>query len=141
MSFQSPEPDGAAAASAVKGPAIFLVVVAILGLLASGGSLAVSSFIRETALQDENLDETGRKAIELMYGVGAWVIHGWGFLASLIALFGGISMLKLRSWGFAMTACILIALNVSGCCCVLGLGPAIWGLIVLSKPGVKAAFR
>ena len=126
---------------AVKGPAIFLIVVAILGILASGGSLGVSSFIREMAMQDEGLDEAGRKAIEFMYGVGAWVVHGWGLLASLVALFGGVSMLKLRSWGFALAACIFAALNVSLCCCVLGLGPAIWGLVVLCRPQVKAAFR
>ena len=126
---------------ALTGPAIFLIIVAALGILASGAGLAFSPLALEAAKQDQTMDEQQRKIVEFFYGPGALLLHGWGILASFLALFGGICMLRAKSWGMALTGCIFAALNPSCFCCVLGLGPMIWGLMVLLRPEVKAAFR
>jgi hypothetical protein len=52
---------------------------------------------------------------------------------------GGLKMLRLESYGWAMTACILAVLPFSPVG-VIGLVVGIWGLVVLNQPSVRAAF-
>lgn len=63
-----------------------------------------------------------------------------GFLSSIVILWGGIWMKNLRSYGLAMAASILAMVPCFSPCCLLGLPIGIWALVVLSEPGVKAAF-
>ena len=63
-----------------------------------------------------------------------------GLVLSVICLFGALRMLKLKSYGFAMTAAIITLLPCGTCCCLANLGAGIWALIVLSKPEVKSQF-
>ena len=61
-----------------------------------------------------------------------------GIITSIIILVGSIKMRKLQSYGLSMTACIL---SIVCCTCCIGIGPGIWGIVVLCKPEVKAAFH
>jgi hypothetical protein len=63
-------------------------------------------------------------------------------VAGLI-IFGGIQMLKQRSYGLAMAASILTMLPCITClgCCGVGEGIGIWALIVLMQDDVKRSFR
>jgi hypothetical protein len=53
---------------------------------------------------------------------------------------GGIQMLRRKTWGLCLASCIFAIINISGCCCVPGLGVGIWGLVLLNNQQVKEAF-
>jgi hypothetical protein len=51
-------------------------------------------------------------------------------------------MMRLRTWGLALAGCIVSAIPLSSsACCLLTLPFAIWAIVVLVKPEVKAAFQ
>ena len=56
-------------------------------------------------------------------------------------ILGAWQMLRLRSYGSAIAGSILAMLNFQECCCLLGIPFGIWSLVVLSRPGVRDAFR
>jgi hypothetical protein len=64
-----------------------------------------------------------------------------GVVLNVVVLFGGLSMLNLQRWGFAVAACFVALLCGNSCCCPIGLVGGIWGLVQLFNQGVKAAFR
>jgi predicted Zn finger-like uncharacterized protein len=53
---------------------------------------------------------------------------------------GGLSFLTLKSYGYAMTACI-VSMVPCTLCCILSMPFGIWGLVVLCRDDVKDAFR
>jgi hypothetical protein len=139
--LEPPPVDRAAAARAVKGPAIGLIVVGALGALASVFSMvqgpeAQRPIYEAFKLPKEQIDT-------MMAQAGAMgIVVGIAFLAlNAVLIVGGLKLMKLQSRGLAMTACILAMVNCGTCCCVLGTPIAIWGLIVLNKPEVKAAME
>jgi len=139
VDFQPPPTDPAEAARAVKAPAILMIVGGAFGVLGAVSSVFLNKlmleWMRESyAEQKQPMPEM----FEVLYGpLGlAWnVIAG---LLSVVALAGAIRMLSLRSWGLAMAASICAILSCA--CCVIGPAAGIWGIIVLSRPEVKAAF-
>ena len=64
-----------------------------------------------------------------------------GLIMSVVILIGAKKMMKLESYGFAMTTMILSMLPCFSPCCIFGLPIGIWGIIVLNDENVKAAFR
>jgi hypothetical protein len=61
---------------------------------------------------------------------------------NVVVLIGGFSMLKLRRWGLALAACIIVLLcGNNPCCCPIGLVAGVWGLIQLGNAQVRSAFR
>ena len=60
-----------------------------------------------------------------------------------LIVFGGVQMLKQRSYGLAMAASILTMLPCLTClgCCGVGEGIGIWALVVLLNEDVKRSFR
>jgi hypothetical protein len=59
--------------------------------------------------------------------------------AGIVIIIGAIKMLRLQSYGWAMTASVL-ALLPFGPGGLLGLAMGIWSLVVLNRRNVKAAF-
>jgi hypothetical protein len=65
-----------------------------------------------------------------------------GFLVlNLVILFGGIQMLRLKTWGMALAASILSIVDFGSCCCIAGIPLGIWALVILLMPDVKQAFE
>jgi hypothetical protein len=138
------------AASAVKGPAIALIVVAILGTL--GALLGLVNLLRTNPgevmaqAQQQNPQMNAEQA-ELVSKVTEYLTKGgatsYGILlvANLVVVFGAVQMLKLRSYGLAMTGTIVSLIPCLSPCCVLGIPFGIWSLIVLLRPEVKQAFH
>lgn len=62
-------------------------------------------------------------------------------LVGLLGTVGSVKMIRLRSRGWATTAAVVNLLPVGTFCCCLTLPVGIWGLIVLGKPDVRAAFE
>lgn len=62
-------------------------------------------------------------------------------LCGLMA-FGGLKMRNLQSWSLALAGCIVGCIPCcASYCCILTLVGGVWGLVVLNKPDVKAAFN
>mgnify|MGYP001220606244 CR=1 FL=1 len=132
-----------AAQQKVSGPAIFMMVMAILGILGNIVNLGLSVF--GTGLMGAAAGSSGggmsdaqqfELIANLVSGVGGSII---GLVIQGLILFGSIKMKNLQSYGLSMTAAILsITCN---CCCPIGWGAGIWALVVLADPKVKAAFN
>jgi hypothetical protein len=124
----------------IRGPAIFLLVLAILDLVTNLGAIALMPLLPRLQemfpLPMKNLEFHDRLF---------WVLTVPSYLLSaalaLVRLIGSLKMLKLRSYGFAMTAAILTLIPCSACCCPLNLAAGIWALVVLTKPEIKSAFQ
>ena len=130
------------AASGIKGPAIALIVVAVLGiayhlfeafavLLFRGASMATN--------MPPNMPPETQHLIEMIQGPLGAAVYLIAAAVSGFLLFGSIKMLKLQSHTLAMVTCI-VALLPCGCCCVFSLPFGIWGLVMLNRPGVKSQF-
>jgi hypothetical protein len=66
----------------------------------------------------------------------------FAMLLNAFVVFSMIQMMRLRSWGLALAGCIVAALPLSSsACCLLTLPFAIWAIVVLAKPEVKASFQ
>jgi serine/threonine protein kinase len=97
----------------VQGPAIGLIVAGILNFAPILGLLWLPGFLEILIL-----------AISLPVGI--------------LMIIGGLKMLRLESHGLAMTVSVLALLPLTGC--LIGIPMAIWSLVVLGRPEVKAAF-
>jgi hypothetical protein len=126
-----------AAADQVNGPAIGLIVVAILGFLAQAFSL-----IWRTAFSALTAAQSGQPEWLTMFSGTASIIAAiLGILSGILILFGGIKMKKLENHGLAMAASIVAMIPCISPCCLIGLPIGIWSLVILSKPEVKSAFH
>jgi|ERR1044071_6194963 hypothetical protein len=126
-----------AAQEQVNGPAIGLIIVAILHFLLALGS----AVFRRAAVSLLASRQMGNEDFSRMFsGTMTVVSLIVGLLIAGIILLGGIKMKRLESYGLAMTGSI-VALLPCSLCCVAGLPIGIWALVVLSKPEVKSAFH
>ena len=131
----------APAADQVSGPAIGLLVVAILGFLAQVASLIWQ--LGFAALAANQGDGPFRQTpwAGMFSGAVAVAAAIVGILVSGLILFGAIKMKKLENYGLAMTASIVAMIPCISPCCLIGLPIGIWAVVVLSKPEVKSAFH
>ena len=138
-SFNTPKggPSGYAE-SKVKGPAIGLMVamgigiaVALLSVLLNMLGIGIGA---AAADQPEGL-------ANMMSGTIGIISNVIGIALGGLIIFGSMKMMKLESYGLAMTICILSIVPCTNPCCILGIPFGIWGVIALSDPAVKSAFR
>jgi hypothetical protein len=126
----------------VKFPAIAMLVLAALSILASIGSLFAMGAVRDfyAKLAEQNPDM--QPLVDMMGGTYLWISAVIGVVINALILFGSIRMMQGRSYGWAMSAAVLTLVGtvLSSCCCCLSLPIGIWALVVLLKDEVKAAF-
>ena len=134
-SIPAPRPAGT---ELVNGPAIGLIVVAILGVILQIVSLifnlAGASFLASSQMPREAWANMFSGTI----GVVTSII---GILVSGLILVGAMKMKKLESYGLAMAVSIIAMIPCFSPCCLIGLPIGIWAVVVLSKPEVKSAFH
>jgi hypothetical protein len=133
-------PSGGApdAADRVNGPAIGLIVVAIVSLVAQILGLIWNLVFASMASRQTAQPPWGN------YFSGTFAIIGAviGIATSGIILFGGLKMKKLENYGLAMAASIIAMIPCfTGICCLAGLPIGIWALTVITKPEIKSAFH
>lgn len=132
----------------VKGPAIALMITAILGMLAQAVTL-VMHFMGLSGLPAQPAGGAavpGATAAQMQVfamlagtvGVVAGIV---GLLTGVVILLGALKMKKLEGRRLAVTASILAMIPLVSPCCWLGLPFGIWALITLNKAEVKAAFH
>jgi hypothetical protein len=138
LSSPMPAP-GQNVADLVSGPAIALVVVAIVGFLLQAARLVwVLAFAAAAIPRMQGQPQWANAFVSGPFVIATGVIS---ILISGVILFGGIKMRKLENYGLAMAASIVAMIPCISPCCVIGLPVGIWAMIILSKPEVKGAFR
>lgn len=145
----SASPAGAgreSALSAIKIPAIALIVIASLGI-AYYLFNTIMILTGVNSFQPQMPADMPPEARQLMEAFSKGAHGPLAIFASLVimalngfVLFGSIKMLKLQNYGIAVAAAI-IAMLPCQCCCLIGLPFGIWALVVLNKPEVKANFN
>lgn len=147
----------------VLGPAIGLIVTAVLalgltvvGFLTQPPGGVAAQFAEQRKAQLEQLDkqqvpaaqkqqqaEMINKIYDFLDKIAPAfpVLNGLLVVGSLLILFGGVQMARLKSRGLGLTASVLAMIPFfSSCCCVLGLPVGIWAIVTLNQQDVKAAF-
>ncbi len=126
------------AAEQVNGPAIGLIVVAVLGALIQITSLimhlAGSTMLAVNRMPNNPWASMFSGTVGVVSAVVGLVISAVIFLAAL-------KMKRLENYGLAMAGAIIALIPCFSPCCLLGLPIGIWALVVLMKPEVKAAFH
>jgi hypothetical protein len=129
--------------SKVQAPAIALLVTAGLAFLLLVASLFLGDAFLEFAESRGELDAEQLEQMRMALQPGAMgvAMNVLAFAGCLLVAFGAWKMLKLESYGLAITASILAMIPCfTSCCCLIGLPVGIWSLIVLFDKDVKAAF-
>ena len=114
----------------VKGPAIGLMVTAVVGALLA---------ILGTALQFTDLYSGYSNPLGEFGPILNLVSLFLNLAACAFIFYGAMKMKALESWGVALAANIVAMIPLCACC-LIGLPVGIWGLVVLLKPEVKEAF-
>jgi hypothetical protein len=132
----------------VRMPAILLIIVGALNIpgaffWAVTGANAIWGADTNAQISKEMnmpvLDPAAAKMGASFY----FVLCVFSLLAAAITIFGGMRMLKLRSYGLAVFASVLAAIpciSPMGCCGV-GEGAGIRSFVVLMNADVRSAFR
>jgi hypothetical protein len=121
-------------------PAIFLIVVGVLGVAVTAFN-AVSALVYEPQELPPDTPQILKDMQAGTVGATAAVVQSFFVLVNLVVIVGGASMLTFKSRTMAIVSSIVAMVNCGAFCCVLGLPAGIWSLIILMNPEVKRAFE
>jgi hypothetical protein len=130
----------------VQGPAIGLIVTAILGMVGSiaGVVMNLAGMGAAGAQMPPNAPPEMAKFINTMNQMSAPLGIASSFIGlgiAVVILLGALKLKNLQSYGFAMTSAILALLPCVSPCCLVGLPVGIWAIVVMNDNAVKSAFR
>jgi hypothetical protein len=149
--------DPTAARQRVQVPAILLIVAGVVSLVMEifPAMETFGAMVMPPAQFEAQMEQQNPQSREQMKQLG-WTPQGmqqgiaWGFgiwsllnpLASILVIVGGVCMLRLKGYSWAVFASVLSALPFCACsgCCGLGQIAGLWALVVLLNPEVRAAF-
>jgi len=141
-----PQPElRAIALSKVQAPAIAMLVLWIISILYAVGG-AIAQMVGVTFGTMQQMPEDMPNFVIQMQALtkNPAVIASSTFLSvgmGVVAIIGAIKMMKLQSYGLAMTAAVLTVIPCFGsCCCFIGIPIGIWAMVVLNKDYVKSQF-
>lgn len=126
-----------AAAERTKLPAIFLLIIVSLSFLNHVGGI-VMHFMGIEAFPMQQANNPGEEMAQMIGGVVGGVV---GIGADILVFAGALSLLRVSSYGLAMTGAIVAVIPCLSPCCILGIPFGIWALVVLNDESVKAGFR
>jgi hypothetical protein len=122
----------------VQGPAIAMMIM--------GGLFLFSAVVALASTLGFAIPFIGGNPWEGIVG------HAMGVIANIINIifnvafggfifYGAMQMQQLKNYNLVLAAVIVTMLPCTGCCCFwINLGIGIWGLVILLRPDVKAAF-
>ena len=139
--FYSPERGLENARTAVAGPAIGLIVTAILGFINAGLSIVVMATGTAFNMSGFGGNPETERISQLLGGGFGIVTNAIGIILGVVILIGAVKMRKLESFALCVTASVLAMIPILSPCCCLGLPFGIWALVVLNKPEVKSQFH
>jgi hypothetical protein len=131
-------------------PALLLVLVSTIGTLVNGyqaitwhvdrdrAERAITWLIEQYAdfAKQELPREDLQKALD-----AAMIMHHVVFAMSLISLAGGLAMLFRRFRWLAILGSVLAMINISNCCCLIGLPAGGYCMIKLIDPDLAPLFQ
>lgn len=121
-------------------PAIFLIIIGVLGLLASIFS-CVNAAISDPPPVDPNAPEMVNAFAQGSVGPVAVGIQAFFILFNAFIIFGAVQMLRMKAWPLALSSSIAAIINFGSCCCIFGIPVGIWSIVILSTADVKDAFK
>ncbi len=132
--------DRARAESLTRWPALILLVCAVIHILLVVLSFAFGGAAEEwLAANAPDYDQAGSRLADPFHPINL-ISTGITIVLLVLAIVGALQMMKLGSWGLALTAAIVACVPCVGVCCGLTLPIGVWALIVLMKPEVKQSF-
>ncbi len=124
----------------VKGPAICLIIYACL--IGGMALLSLLGVMTDAGMPDmSKMDPEMAEMVRKMQGPVQMVTSLLTIVVAAGVLFGGLQMLKLKNYGFAIAAAICACLPCACPCCFIGIGFGVWALTVLNQPDVKGQFN
>ena len=123
----------------VKMPAIFLIITAGIGMLF--GVISILMSLLGMGTMDTYQTPELEKFAPFMTGGFSILLNCIGLLIGVFIIFASMKMMKMQSWGLAMTAAIIAMVPCISPCCILGIPFGIWAIVALSNSDVKAAFK
>ena len=118
-------------------PAIFLILVGILGMSTSLFNVVYA--LREPKVDPNQpawLQDLQKSAV----GTGTAIVQSVFVVVNAFIIVSAIQMMRMKTWGLAVAGCIVAMLNFGTLCCVPGIPIGIWSLIVLVMDDVKRSF-
>jgi hypothetical protein len=68
-------------------------------------------------------------------------VHWYSTAVSLLAMLGGVAIVRGRWYPLAVAGCVAAIVNVNHLCCLPGAVAGVWGLAVLARDDVRAYFK
>ncbi len=139
----------------VKGPAIALMVMSVITMLALAAGIFQYFFTMDDQFAqqrrqidaDPNMPAQGKKDMNEFMDSYQKVVNvalplDWPLLGitSVVIFVGALKMKNLSSRGWARTSAILAMIPCLSGCCILGIPFGIWALMVLGNEDVKRGF-
>lgn len=130
------------ARSKVQGPAIGLIVIAILSVLQTLLNVVYSLAMGAEGYAQSMINAgVPPEMVGMLSNIGVGCGGCLGLILNGVTLFAGLKMRNLQSYGLCIAGSVLALLPCGGFCCCLGLAVGIWSLVTLSREDVKAAFQ
>jgi len=125
----------------VKKPAIGLIVLGVLGVIAGLLSMLQGSIDPQQLIDAGMPKEQADLFVKYASGGGV-ALTIVGILVSAFVAWAGFQMMQLKAWTACVVANILVMIPcVTSCCCLLGIPIGVWGLVQLFNADVKRAFQ
>jgi hypothetical protein len=124
---------------ALTGLSIAMMVIFGLGLLLDLFN-CVYAIAGPEPVQDPAAPKILQDVVKNTHGPVAASMQGVLAIIAMVTIVGAIQMLRRKTWGLALTACILSTIHFGRCCCIPGAVVGIWALILLVNPDVKETF-
>ena len=118
----------------VVAPGIAMIVVASLSLLVSIPYVIFNAIGLVSAASQLGGLKAEQYGMITGYVVGGLLV----VIAQILAILGGIKMIKFESWGLALTGAIFLILPCTPCC--VGFPIGVWTIVVLSLSDVRRSF-
>jgi hypothetical protein len=126
----------------IAGPAIGLLILAILELLGSAtsllGMLVGTGFALPNMSGAPNAEQFDQ-LFRLLNGPVGIISNVVSLLIGGFLLYGAIKMKNLQNHTLSMIVCVIAMVPCSTCCCI-GIPIGIWGLVMINKPEIKAFY-
>lgn len=138
-----PPAAGPPASQQVQGPAMGLMITAVIGGLLNLLSLGVNVLgMGGSALSNMGGGGGGPadRYMQYMSGGAGIVFAILGLAVAGFIIWVSLQMKQLHKWTLAVVASIVAMIPCISPCCIIGLPIGIWAVIVLMKPEVKSSF-
>src|SRR3954452_13816261 len=120
----------------VIAPAIGLLILAVIGIIASTANVALS--FRQPKI-DPNQPPFVQEMMKGSAGLAATVVQGLFILVNAFIIVGSVQMMRLKMRPLAIAAASVAMVNFGSCCCLLGMPIGIWSIVILLQDDVKQA--